>query len=47
MMMNMSYEGLSAELIARGTGLSIRQSRRYANEEVQQLQQQLNSSPQN
>ncbi|MBW4577961.1 MAG: hypothetical protein KME42_00095 [Tildeniella nuda ZEHNDER 1965/U140] len=36
--LNFLREGLSVEMVARGTGLSI--------EEVQQLQQQLNSSAQ-
>jgi predicted transposase YdaD len=36
--LNFLREGLSVEMVARGTGLSI--------EEVQQLQQQLNESPQ-
>ncbi len=37
--LNLLRDGLSIEIIARGTGLSI--------EEVQQLQQQLGESPQN
>jgi predicted transposase YdaD len=37
--LNFLREGLSVETVSRGTGLSI--------EEVQQLQQQLNQSPQN
>lgn len=36
---NFLRDGLSVEAVARGTGLSI--------EEVQQLQQQMNESPQN
>jgi hypothetical protein len=38
--------GVAIDIIAPSTGLSIRQSRRYANEEVQQLQQQSNNSAQ-
>ena len=44
--LNLLRGGVDITLIASSTELSIRQSRRYANEEVQQLQQQLNSSVQ-
>lgn len=37
--LNFLRDGLSVEIVARGTGLSV--------EEVQQLQQQINASPQN
>jgi hypothetical protein len=36
-------KGLSIEVVASAIGLSIRQSRRYAIEVVQQIQQQMNA----